>query len=110
MTNKPEVLTEDHLIYLDDLRESGITNMYGARSYLLNEFPELSNKEASSILVYWMKIFSERFNFKISMISNRCQRIPENKDTCPGTIQDCGKLSGPACDGMTIVTCFFPFH
>jgi light-regulated signal transduction histidine kinase (bacteriophytochrome) len=56
-----------------------------------------------------MKIFSERFNFKISMSSNRCTRIPGNKDACPGSIQDCQKIAGPSCDGMTIVTCFFPF-
>jgi len=56
-----------------------------------------------------MKIFSEKYNFKISMTSNRCRRIPENKDTCPGSIQDCKKNKGPACDGHTIVTCFFPF-
>ena len=56
-----------------------------------------------------MKIFSERFNFKISMTSKRCSRIPENKDACPGSIQDCKKIAGPACDGYTIVTCFFPF-
>ncbi|WP_457553391.1 GAF domain-containing protein [Desulfobacula sp.] len=56
-----------------------------------------------------MKIFSERFNFKISMTSKRCRRIPENMDACPGSIQECKKMSGPSCDGMTIVTCFFPF-
>jgi PAS domain S-box-containing protein len=56
-----------------------------------------------------MKIFSEKYNFKISMTSNRCRRIPENKDTCPGSIQACEKLAGPGCDGYTIVTCFFPF-
>ncbi len=56
-----------------------------------------------------MKIFSERFNFKISMTSNRCGRIPENKDACPGSIEACRKISGPECNGMTIVTCFFPF-
>ncbi len=56
-----------------------------------------------------MKIFSERFNFKISMTSTRCTRIPENNDVCPGSMGDCRKLSGPECDGMTIVTCFFPF-
>jgi PAS domain S-box-containing protein len=56
-----------------------------------------------------IKIFSERFNFKISMSSNRCSCIPQNKDTCPGSIQDCQKIVGPSCDGMTIVTCFFPF-
>jgi len=56
-----------------------------------------------------MKIFSEKYNFKISMTSNRCRRIPENKDICPGSIQECKKIVGPACDGYTIVTCFFPF-
>ena len=57
-----------------------------------------------------MKIFSEKFNFKISMVSKRCGRIPENKDACPGSIHECKKISGPACDGMTIVTCFFPLN
>jgi len=60
MTTKPEVLTEDHLIYLDNLRESGITNMFGARPYLINAYRELSKKDASEILTYWMKTFSER--------------------------------------------------
>jgi len=62
MTNKPEVLTEDHLIYLDDLRESGITNMFGARPYLIGAFPGLSSKESVNILTYWMQTFSERHN------------------------------------------------
>jgi PAS domain S-box-containing protein len=56
-----------------------------------------------------MKIFSEKYHFKISMTSQRCGRIPEDKDACPGSIQACSKLPGPPCDGMTIVTCFFPF-
>jgi len=56
-----------------------------------------------------MKIFSERFNFKISMTSNRCHRIPENMDTCPGSIEACKEIPGPPCDGYTMVTCFFPF-
>ena len=56
-----------------------------------------------------MKIFSERFNFKISLSSKRCQRIPEKDDACPGSIEACQKIPGPECDGMTIVTCFFSF-
>jgi len=56
-----------------------------------------------------MKIFSERYNFNISMTSKRCSHIPETMDTCPGSIQDCKKNDGPACNGMTTVTCFFPF-
>jgi len=62
MKSKPETLTEEHLVYLDDLRESGDTNMFGARPYLMDEFPELSPSEAAKILTYWMQTFSERHN------------------------------------------------
>jgi len=36
-----------------------------------------------------MKIFSERYNFKINMTSSRCQLIPEDSDICPGRISRC---------------------
>lgn len=60
MMEKPKSLIEDHLIFLDDLRESGVTNMFGARPYLLDKFPKLTEKEALEILSYWMKTFSKR--------------------------------------------------
>jgi hypothetical protein len=41
---------------LDALRESGITNMFGAGSYLQEEFG-LTRAEARAILVYWMQTF-----------------------------------------------------
>jgi PAS domain S-box-containing protein len=37
-----------------------------------------------------MKIFSERFNFKIEMTSSRCRYIPTDKDQCRGRISKCG--------------------
>ena len=55
----PNGVTEEHLKYLDALRESGETNMFGATPYLMNEFL-VSKSEASRILVYWMSSFSER--------------------------------------------------
>jgi len=36
-----------------------------------------------------MKIFSERFNFKLDMESDRCQYIPLHSDVCPGRISEC---------------------
>ena len=45
--------------YLDDLRESGETNMFGARPYLEDEF-ELNKSDAGVILSEWMTTFSER--------------------------------------------------
>jgi hypothetical protein len=56
---RPEVVEEEHLEYLDTLRESGCTNMYGASVYLIEEF-ELSTHDSLTILAYWMKTFEER--------------------------------------------------
>jgi len=39
--------------YLDELRDSGVTNMFGARPYLMGNFP-LSKKDATKILTQWM--------------------------------------------------------
>lgn len=44
--------------YLNELRESGDTNMYGARPYIMSEFPELSGNEAKEILMLWMHNFN----------------------------------------------------
>lgn len=58
-TKRPAVVTDDHLSYLDNLRESGATNMFGGRPYVMEEFPQLNEKEASEVLVYWMKSFGD---------------------------------------------------
>lgn len=60
MSEKPDSLTEDHLEYLDELRESGATNMFGATPYLMDEFPDLDKQQARSVLLYWMDTFSDR--------------------------------------------------
>ena len=54
-----------------------------------------------------MKIFSERYEFKISMTSTRCSRLPEISDTCPGNKDRCQEKPGPACDGSTRVSVLF---
>ena len=43
--------------YLDTLRESGVTNMYGAVPYLQQEFPELGFNHAQAVYVLreWME-------------------------------------------------------
>lgn len=51
-------VTNEHLEYLDELRESGETNMFGARPYLIQEF-DLSDKEAADTLTYWMNTFGQ---------------------------------------------------
>lgn len=51
---------ELYLEFLDDLRDSGVTNMFGARPYLMEAFPELTKDDAAEILAHWMKTFAER--------------------------------------------------
>ncbi len=58
-TPKPEVVTKAHLAYLDRLRESGATNMFGAGPYLRDEFG-LSKEESHEVLSYCMTTFEER--------------------------------------------------
>ncbi len=57
--NRPEYVEVDHLVYLDELRESGVTNMLGARPYLMVEFAELESDIAGKIVSYWIKTFGK---------------------------------------------------
>ena len=60
MIDRPAVVTDEHLNYLDDLRESGDTNMFGAKPYLMGAFPELDKQDTCVVLSYWMASFGER--------------------------------------------------
>jgi signal transduction histidine kinase len=58
-----------------------------------------------------MKIFSERYDFKIEMNSTRCGHIPMDKDICPGRISECDFCKEKKdCyqSGGTSFTVFFP--
>ncbi len=55
-----DIWTLEHLEYLDELRDSGDTNMFGAIPYLMEEFPKLSKKDAGIILTYWFQTFLDR--------------------------------------------------
>lgn len=50
-------MEQKHLTYLDELRESGETNMLHAKSYLMYDFPELTKNEAGDIFKYWRDNF-----------------------------------------------------
>jgi hypothetical protein len=52
------VMQPEHKQYLDTLRETGVTNMFGARVYLMDEFPDLTKRLAQAILLEWMETFN----------------------------------------------------
>jgi len=43
--------------YLDTLRESGVTNMFGAGQYLEQAF-DIDRREAKAVLLEWMRQYS----------------------------------------------------
>lgn len=52
--------TEDEVfVYLDNLRESGVTNMWGAGAYVEEEF-DMGHREAQAVVGRWMRSFSTR--------------------------------------------------
>ncbi len=50
---------EIHFKYLDNLRSSGVTNMFGGGQYLTDEF-DIGLRDAFKILSKWMKTFEQR--------------------------------------------------
>jgi hypothetical protein len=57
---KPDYCTDEHLRFLDQLREGGSVNMFGASQPLREVYFELDKQQARAIVAYWMKTFSER--------------------------------------------------
>ena len=55
-------LTLSQYDFLDDLRDSGITNMFGAAPYLMEAF-ELNKSEAKRVLIDWIKQNKQMSNF-----------------------------------------------
>lgn len=62
MTERPAFVRDCHLEFLDSLRKSGITNMYGAPPYLRNAYRILTNDQAVAVVSYWMSTFAVRHN------------------------------------------------
>lgn len=49
---------EEVMVYLDALRESGITNMFGAAPYIVEEFG-VDKRMARKLLAHWMRTFEK---------------------------------------------------
>jgi PAS domain S-box-containing protein len=58
-----------------------------------------------------LKIFSERYDFKLHMASRRCGHLPQDSDLCPGKVEHCAHcVSEEDCcySGGTTMTVSFP--
>jgi hypothetical protein len=61
-STKPAFLTEERLLaclmFLSNLRKSGVTNMFEIRLKLRHAFPNLTTDQAAEVLAYWMHTFA----------------------------------------------------
>ena len=64
-----EGVVKDMHTFLNDLRDSGVTNMFGAAPYLQKEFG-IDQKSARQVLANWMQSFSENLEYKDRKFSN----------------------------------------
>lgn len=79
--------------YLDDLRASGTTNMFGAAPYLQGEF-FLTKSEATNILVKWMKTFEENTPAEVKAQSGPQMNIPNEEVGVHPECCTCGMSCG----------------
>ena len=54
MTNQEQVFK-----FLDELQESGVTNMFGAGNYVQKEY-RININEANNYVAEWMRTYDER--------------------------------------------------
>ena len=52
-------MAEEVFPYLDELRESGVTNMYGAHRYIMEDF-SMDKAMAIKLVQAWMETFKEK--------------------------------------------------
>jgi signal transduction histidine kinase len=59
-----------------------------------------------------MRIFSERYHFKLKMRSKRCRLISEDENACPGNVEECDRVRHPEdcldSGGTTVTVQFYP--
>ncbi len=68
-TRKTTEIEKKVFLFLNDLRDSGITNMFGARPYIVEHF-DLPTKEAGDMLMLWMKNFNDEANYETVKIND----------------------------------------
>ena len=68
VTRKTTPLEREVCEYLNELRISGITNMFGAAPFIEAEY-RISSKEARQLLKLWMANFNEEGDYEQVQIS-----------------------------------------
>ena len=53
---------EEYFLFLECVKESGVTNMLGASPYLEEQFEELNGSDSRKVLALWIQSYTEKTN------------------------------------------------
>ncbi len=87
-----ELLIRDYGVGIVEEAQSSIFEGFFSTQDAMNyssKRPFDFNAGGKGIELLRMRIFSERYDFKIDMTSTRCRFIPKSSDICPGKISKC---------------------
>jgi signal transduction histidine kinase len=101
------ILQEDQKRIFEGFYPTQETNAYASKK------PYDFNAGGKGADLLRMKIFSERYHFKIDMKSSRCRSMPLSSDECPGRISECAYCNAVEdCfqSGGTTFKAFFPLR
>ena len=54
MNPRPSFAKNEHILTLDYFKASGLMNGFGAKQYLMTQYPQLSDNVAAAIVCYWL--------------------------------------------------------
>ena len=54
----------DVFIFLEELRQSGVTNMFGALPYLEREFPDMDKRRLKKLLMFYFQNYNNIYIFE----------------------------------------------
>lgn len=101
------ITKENQRIMFESIFSARDTKQYSSRT------PYDFNAGGKGFDLLRMKIFSERYHFRIYANSQRCRFIPRDEDICPGAVENCSHCrTAEDCfhSGGTAVTVQFPLY
>lgn len=84
-------ITDENKKYiLDGLFHTQDTNLYSSKK------PYDFNAGGKGLELMLIRLYGRRYDFRLSFVSTRCYRLPDDTDVCPGKVSECPHCKAPS--------------